>query len=223
MADSTVAEPAIAARALTLHGPHGRVYGPLDLDIDRSGVTVLIGPPGLAGTALLLTLAGRMRPTSGELTVCGQTRTTDIFAAAAVAGIDGVDEIAGDVTVGDVLTEQLRWNSPWYRRIRQADETDLTRVCGPVFGDLPLPALDRYIDELPELDGLLLRVALANTARPPLLVVGTLEQVTDNEQRDLLVERLVDLGSAQTVVAASVNGVPGQPVQHCQLGAKAGV
>lgn len=223
MADSTVAEPAITARALTLRGPHGPVYGPVDLDIDKNGVTVLVGPPGLSGTALLLTLAGRMRATSGQLTVCGKTRATDIFACTAVAGFDDLDELVGDVTVGDVLAEQLRWNAPWYGVIRRPGAAGLALMCGPVFGELPLPGLNQYVDELSELDRLLLRIAVANTARPPLLFVGMLEQVTDNAQRDSLVARLVELGDTQTVVAASVNGVPGQSVAHCHPEAKAGV
>ena len=63
-----------------------------------------------------------------------------------------------------------------------------------MFGDLPLPPLSEYVDELSELDRLLLRVALANTARPPLLVVGDIEQVTSDRSRDLLVARLIELG-----------------------------
>ncbi|MGE2833669.1 hypothetical protein [Mycobacterium sp. SMC-4] len=224
MTDSTVAgEPAIRARTLAVRGPHGPVYGPVDLDVDQPGVTVLVCPPGLASAALLLTLAGRMRPTSGQLTVFGKTRAADIFARSAVAGIDDVDDLDEDVTVGDVLAEQLRWNSPWYRMIRRAGKADRDRVLGPVFGALPLPGLDQYVDGLSELENLLLRIALANTARPPLLVVGTLEQVADNSQRDLLVERLVELGETQTVVAASVNGVPGQLVVHRHLDREAGV
>lgn len=223
MADPTVAEPIVVARALTLRGPHGAVYGPVDLDIDRCGVTVLVCAPGLAGVTLALTLAGRMRPTSGQVTVNGRTRAPDIFGQVAVAGFEDIDEIAGDVTVGDALTEQMRWNAPWYRVIRRAGADDMARVCGPVFGDLPLPGLSCRIDELSELDSLLLRIALANTARPPLLVVGALEQVTDNTQRDLLVERLLALGETQTVLALSVNGVAGHEVAHCDLAVQAGV
>ncbi len=53
--------PAITARAITMHGPWGPVYGPVDLDIDEGGVTVLVAPAGTGRTALLMTLAGRMK------------------------------------------------------------------------------------------------------------------------------------------------------------------
>lgn len=188
-------------------GPWGPVYGPIDLDIDAGGVTVLVCPAGTGRTALLMTLAGRMRPVAGELTVFGNVKAKDIFGLAALAGIDELDTVAESVTVRDLITEQLRWDAAWYRLIRRAAESDLQRICGPVFGDRPLPPLSEYVEELSELDGLLLRIALANTGRPPLLVVGDLDQVTSDRNRDLLVSRLVELGREQTVITATVNGV----------------
>jgi len=89
-------------------------------------------------------------------------------------------------------------------------------VCAVVFGDLPPPPLTEYVEELTELDRLLLRIALANTSRPPLLVVGSLDYVTSDLNRDVLIERLIDLGRTQTVVTATVNGVSGHEV-HAQL------
>lgn len=197
-----------------MRGPWGPVYGPVDLEVEAGGVTVLVCPAGSGRTALTMTLAGRMRPKSGTLSVFGRTRVQDIFAAAALAGIDELDTVAESVTVRDLITEQLRWDANWYKLIRRADEADLVRVCGPVFGELPLPPLSEYVEELTELDGLLLRIALANTGRPPLLVVGNLEQVTSDRNRDLLIGRLVDLGHTQTVLTASVNGVTGHPVRQ---------
>ena len=80
-----------------------------------------------------------------------------------------------------------------------------------MFGELPLPPRSEFVEELTELDGLLLRIALANTRRPALLVVGNLEQVTSDANREVLVDRLVDLGREQTVLTASVNGVAARP------------
>ncbi|WP_111511565.1 hypothetical protein [Mycobacterium kyogaense] len=210
-AEDRAPELAVIARGLTLRGPWGPVYGPVDLDVTAGGVTVMVCPAGSGRTALSMTLAGRMRPTSGSLTVFGRTSARDIFAVAALAGIDELDTVAESVTVGDLITEQLRWDAPWYKLIGRADDDDLVRVCGPVFGELPLPPRSEFVEELTELDGLLLRIALANTRRPELLVVGNLEQVTSDRQRDLLVDRLVDLGRAQTVLTASVNGVAARP------------
>ncbi|MGE2734967.1 hypothetical protein [Mycolicibacterium vaccae] len=223
MADPTGAKSAIVARALTLRGPHGQVYGPLDLEVDQGGMTVLVGPPGLPLEMVLLTLAGRMRPRSGHLSVFDQTRAARIFARAAVAGFEDIDALPGDVTVGEVLSEQLSWNSAWFKMIRRARDAHVAQVCAAVFGELPLPDRHQFVEELSQRDNLLLRIALAELVRPPLLVVGVLEQVSDDAERDVLVQRLTVLGEHQTVVAGSVNGVPGPSVAHRHLYPKAGV
>lgn len=205
--------PAVIAKGIRMRGPWGPVYGPVDLAIPAGGVSVLICPAGTGREALLMTIAGRMKPKSGELTVLGAKRAKDIFARCGLAGIDGIDVVSESVTVRDLITEQLRWDASWYRFIRQAGAAELTRVCAPVFGDLPLPPLMEYFEQLSELDQLLLRVALANTKRPPLLVIGNLDFVTSDANRDVLVERLIELGRSQTIVTVAVNGVVGHAVR----------
>jgi hypothetical protein len=149
-----------------------------------------------------------MKPTAGPLEVMGETNARTVFGCSALAGIEELDAVYESVTVADLVTEKLRWDAPWYRRVRRADDADLARVCAPVFGAVPLPELGSYVDELTELQALLLRVALANTAAPPLLVVGGVDQVAEDESRMELVRRLVDVGERQTVVTASANPVP---------------
>jgi ABC-type multidrug transport system ATPase subunit len=207
-ADEPAAPPAITARGIRVSGPWGPVYGPVDLDVPDGGLTVLICPPGTGRTALLMTLAGRMSPNDGTLTVLGATRAREVFKLAALAGVDEIDTVPESVTVRDLLTEQLRWNAAWYRLIRRADDEDLRRVCAPVFGDLPLPHLDQFVEQLGELDAILLRIALADTTTPRLLVVGSLDSVANDQERALLLDRLVDLGARQTIVISSSNPLP---------------
>jgi predicted ABC-type transport system involved in lysophospholipase L1 biosynthesis ATPase subunit len=205
------APKAVSARGIRMHGPWGPVYGPVDLDIAEGGVTVLICPPGSGRTALLMTVASRMRPVEGTLTVFGMTRAREAFAVSALAGIEDIDTVPESVTVRDLLTEQLRWNARWYKLIRRADDADLKRVCLPVFGELPLPRLDSFVDQLGELNEILLRIALANTTSPRLLVVGSLDAVAVDGDRALLLSRLIDLGARQTVVTSSANPLTGTP------------
>jgi len=157
-----------------------------------------------------------MKPKSGEIALFVSRGASDIFVISGLAGIDGIDTVSESVTVRDLITEQLRWDAPWYRFIWQAGEAELVRVCAPVFGELPLPPLMEYFELLSELDQLLLRIALANTKRPPLLVVGDLDFVASDSNRDALIQRLIDLGCTQTVVTATVNRVTGHPV-HAQI------
>ncbi|MEZ0366333.1 ATP-binding cassette domain-containing protein [Mycobacterium sp. pUA109] len=207
-AEQQPAPPAVTARELCVTGPWGPVIGPVDLDIESGGVTALVGPAGSARTALLMTLAGRMKPSSGSVRVFGHHRARDIFKVSALAGIEELDSVFESVTVRDLITEQLRWDAPWYRLIRRAGDTERDQVCEPVFGELSPPGLTEYVEELSELDGLLLRIALANTARPPLLVVGGIDQVASDTNREALVRRLVELGKQQTVITATVNDIP---------------
>lgn len=199
--------PAVRARGITQDGPWGRVYGPLDLDVPAGGLTVLRAPAGPGRTALQMTLAGRMKPKSGSLTVLGRSGAKRIFAVSALAAIHDLDSHYTSVRVRDLINEQLRWDSPWYRVLRRADQAAYEKLCRPVFGDRPLPPLDTFVQYLSELDGLLLRVALANTGRPPLLVVGNIDQVTSDENQRILVRRLAALGERQTVVTCTVNDV----------------
>lgn len=196
-----------------MHGPWGPVYGPIDLDVDTGGVTALIHPAGTGRTALLLTLSGRMRPVAGTVTVFGRSDARKIFAVAALANIDQLDKIAESVTVRDLITEQLRWDAPWYRFIGRASQADLGKICATTFGEVALPELSAYFDEIGELQQVLLRIALANTGTPPLLVVGDLDGITDDGNRAIVLERLIALGEHQTVITASANPVPGARAQ----------
>jgi len=198
---------AVVARGLRQKGPWGNVFGPLDLDIPAGGLTVLRAPAGPGRTALQMSLAGRMKPAAGELTVLGRTGAREIFAISALAAIETLDSVYASVRVVDLLTEQVRWDAPWYKVVRKVGPAEYEQVCRPVFGDLPLPPLDEYVENLDELSGILLRVALANTHRPPLLVVGNIDQVTSDENQRLLVTRLAALGAEQTVVTCTVNHV----------------
>ena len=211
---------AITARGIRMRGPWGPVYGPIDLDIEAGGVSVLRYPTGTGRTALLMTLAGRMKPVEGQITVFGKTKATDIFKASALACIDELDTVAESVTVRDLITEQKRWDASWYRFIGPADQTDLTRLCAPVFGDVDLPKLTAYFDELTELEQTLLRIALANTATPPLLVVGNLDHITDDGNRATVLGRLIALGEQQTVITATVNGVSADNVTQLTVGSE---
>ncbi|UKO93947.1 hypothetical protein IHQ52_02700 [Gordonia amicalis] len=198
----------IEARDLSVDASWGHIYGPVDLRVRTGGVTVLAGPEGRGRTALLLTLAGRMRPTTGELVAFDRSNDAHhLFKNAAVAWIDEVDDIEQTIRVSDVITEQIRWSAPWYKWVTPAVEEDLERICRPVFGPYPLPAMESFVEELPELTAALFRIAVGNLRRPPLLVVGGVDNLTRSQNQLHLMDRLVDLGRTQTVITADINAV----------------
>ncbi|MCL2536561.1 MAG: hypothetical protein FWE39_20570, partial [Nocardiaceae bacterium] len=59
-----------------------------------------------------------------------------------------------------------------------------------------------------------LRIAVANTLVPPLLLIDDLEQVREEHDRDRLVEHLAALGARQTVIASAVNPLPPYSPAH---------
>ncbi|MFE3289216.1 hypothetical protein [Rhodococcus sp. NPDC059234] len=204
----------VSARGIELDGPWGHVFGPLDLDIDAGGVTVIAAQSGAARTALLMTLCGRMRLSGGALTVLGFSKPTTVLANSAIACLNELDEVSPSVTVRDLVTEQLRWNSPWYRLVPRVNDDGVRDMCAQTFGEVDLPPLNAFVDDLPEIQQLLLRIAVANTRRPPLLVVGRIDKIADDTEREVLLERLVALGERQSVITADVNATESMPSVH---------
>ncbi|UOQ59430.1 ATP-binding cassette domain-containing protein [Leucobacter rhizosphaerae] len=185
----------------------GHIFGPVSFTVPRGGVTVLVGHGGRGRTALLLTLAGRMKPSSGSLTSFGNTDDPHaLFRRAGVGFITEVDEIVQAIRVRDIVTEQLRWNEKWFKWVAPAQQKDLERMCRPVFGDLELPDIDAMVEELPELTAALFRIAAANARKPELLVVGGVDLLASDTASAQLLERLVALGETQTIITADVNG-----------------
>ncbi|MDQ2700263.1 MAG: hypothetical protein M3Y23_02920, partial [Actinomycetota bacterium] len=149
---------------------------------------------------------GRMKLKRGRLTVLGHTNDQQaVFKESSIACFDELDGPQPSVTVQDLVTEQIRWESGFFKWVPLATTADFEDMCGYLFEGLALPPIDAFIADLPELHQLLLRIGVANTRRPDLLVVGRLDKISDHDQQRQLLERLVGLGKAQSVIAAHVN------------------
>ncbi len=160
---------------------------------------------------MLLTLAGRFKPSRGTLTVLGDTTPRAIRRHCAIAAFPDIDELEESVTVQTVLAEQRRWLSPWYAQIpHEAGKSNLAEV----FGETPPPSTDTYIVELSDLELFLLRISLATMSNRPILVVGDLEQVRDNARRAIAVDRLGALAATRTVVVGVTNPLGAQAPDH---------
>jgi ABC-type cobalamin/Fe3+-siderophores transport system ATPase subunit len=193
--------------AVNVEASWGHIFGPVNLSVQRGGVTVIVGQGGRGRTALLLTLAGRMKPSTGSIVSFGRTDDPHgLFKRAGVGFISEVDEIVQAIRVRDVVTEQLRWSQHWFKWVAPAQQKDLERLCRPVFGELELPDIDAMVEELPELTAALFRIAAANARRPELLVVGGIDNLASVSASEMLLERLIDLGREQTIITADVNG-----------------
>ena len=200
-------DPVLVLDQVSVEASWGHIYGPVSLTVQRGGVTVLVGHGGRGRTALLLTLAGRMKPSSGQVVSFGTANDPHgLFTRAGVGFISEVDEIVQAIRVRDVVTEQLRWNERWFKWVTPATQEDLERMCRPVFGNLELPDIDAMVEELPELTAALFRIAAANARHPEILVVGGVDLLASDRASTQLLERLVSLGQSQTIITADVNG-----------------
>ncbi|BBY25315.1 hypothetical protein [Mycobacterium stomatepiae] len=195
------AEPVITAAGLGVDGEHGPLFSGVDLTL-TPGFHAIQMPGGPGQTTLLLTLAGRFKPSHGSLTVLGETTPHAIRRHCSIAAFDDIDDLEESVTVATVLAEQCRWLAPWYSLVPpQAGQAELTEV----FGETPPPPSGAYIVELSDLELLLLRITLAVLSNRPVLVVGDLEQVRDNARRAIAVQRLGALAKQRTVVVGVTN------------------
>ena len=208
------AEIAIRATDLGLKSSDGPVYGPVTLEIAAHRLTVLRAEPGSGRTCLLLTLAGRMKPSSGTLTVLGPTRRRKIFGACAVAGFPEIDTLEPAVTVHALLAEQESWMTPWWKPHGRITAERAHELLAPVYGDLEQPDMHTEIGELGEFDVMLLRLALAYREGTSILVVDDLEQLRLSDERLALVRRLDALTERRTVVLGAVDDLPAGSPAH---------
>lgn len=204
------AAPVIIARGLGVDGEHGPLFSGVDLAL-TSGFHAIQMPGGPGQTTLLLTLAGRFRPSHGTLTVLGETTPRAIRRQCSIAAFEGIDELEDSVTVGTVLAEQRRWLAPWYSSVPlQSGPAELAEV----FGEMAPPSGDTYIVELSDLELFLLRITLALLSNRPILVVGDLEQVRDNSRRTIAVDRLGVIAEQHTVVVGVTNPLGTEAPDH---------
>lgn len=199
----------INADSLELSASRGPVYGPLTFEIG-DGMSVLRGDVGSGRTSLLLTLAGRMKPGAGELTV-GEHRLPHHLRAVqkitAVCGFAGIDDLEDSVTVGAALQERRAWLSPWFSLVRKLNDVDVAQVCRPVFGSEPIPHAGTVIWDLSDTQKFLLRITLALMSGPEILFVDDLEQVRSRESRAVLWERLAHIAGGSTAVVVSATSL----------------
>jgi ABC-type multidrug transport system ATPase subunit len=201
---------AVQARALALTGARGPVYGPLDFDVPAGWVVAAVGAQGTGRTSLLLTLAGRMRPSSGSLRVLGVDplkRPRVVQTRCAVAGFSPIDTLDEGLRVREVITERADLVVPLWRRPLRVTDPAMGALVDCIFGGDPLD-MGAQVASLSALDLARLRVLLALIGNPRLLAVDDMDAVRDPEEQRRLWESLQRVcGRGVTVVAAAASAI----------------
>lgn len=196
---------------LALQAKRGPVYGPVSLDIGP-GVTVLCGPSGSGRTSMLLTLAGRMKQSSGSGEVLGHSlpgAARRVQKRSAIAGFDGIDSLEESVSVGAAVHERESWIAPWWKFVSKPSDRRFAAMATPIFGRAPLPKVSDTIWDLTELQSLLLRITLAMLSNPEVLFVDQIEQLHESASRRILWESLAAIAERGTVVVVAATA--GEP------------
>ncbi|GII53390.1 hypothetical protein Pth03_17790 [Planotetraspora thailandica] len=185
----------VRADRLSLKGPHGWVYRDVSLTAVPGSLTVVEGAAGSGRTSLLLTLAGRMKPTGGTLAVDGKTARRPIQRLAALGLLTEVNPFDEGLSVREHLNERLA-----YRRRRDLARTAFSHA-GLDLSDLPEG--DRTLARrLTRDQAVRLGIALALLDEPHLLVVDDADQGLPELPRRRLWRTLHELaGEGLTVVA----------------------
>ena len=205
-----VVAPLITAGGLGINGEHGPLFSGINLAL-TPGFHAIQMPGGPEQTALLLTLAGRLKASHGTVTVLGATKPRAIRRHCSIAAFNDIDELDETVSVRTVLAEQRRWLAPWYSRVPiEAGQAELDEV----FGENPRPLPATFIVELSDLELFLLRITLALLSGRPILVIGDLEQVRDTARRANAVDRLAAIATRRTVVVGVTNPLGADAPDH---------
>ncbi|MGV9775436.1 ATP-binding cassette domain-containing protein [Streptosporangium sp. NPDC003464] len=187
----------VRAVGLSLKGEHGWVYRDVGLAAEPGSLTAVTGQAGSGRTSLLLTLAGRMRPTDGTLTVGRYGKPRAIRRVAALGLVDGVNDLEKALTVREHLHER----SPgmfWGRRQESRAATALA------LAGLELSPGDRtLIRDLGREERVRLGIALALLDTPGLLILDNVDTGLAQDRQEALWATLGELGAlGLTVVAA---------------------
>ncbi|KDE98387.1 hypothetical protein Y900_005400 [Mycolicibacterium aromaticivorans JS19b1 = JCM 16368] len=203
-------EAIIVSRGLTVDGEHSPLFSDVDMDLGP-GLHAVHMPGGHSQKALLLTLAGRLKPSAGTVAVFGETAPRAIRKHCAIAAFGDIDDLDEAVTVGTVVAEQRRWLAPLFRRASADADRDVLALA---FGDIERPKPTDYIGGLGDLETFLLQIALALHSDRPVLVVGDLEQVRDNGRRAQAVQRLGAIAADRLVVVGVTNSLGEEAPEH---------
>ncbi|MFI6811223.1 ATP-binding cassette domain-containing protein [Nonomuraea sp. NPDC050328] len=175
----------IVAKDLAVAG----VYEGVSFVAEPGSLTAVVGPGGSGRTSLLLTLAGRMKPSAGQLSVAGVERRRAIRKVAALALVDGVTDFDRRLTVREHLRE----------RGRQPYQQVLERV-GFTAGDrTPVGELDRE-------GQVRLGLALALLDRPKVIVADNVDVGLPESGRAAVWALLTELASGGRSAAAPGDG-----------------
>lgn len=192
--------PYIETHGLSLRTKEGPVFTDVDLAFPRDRLAAVVGRSGSGRSALLLTLAGRMRGWTGSVKVAGYdaaTQTKLLRDRTSVARIADLVVLEPRLTVAESITERALIDGMQLGRAGARFEASCERL-GVEFDRRTL------VDKLSALDQTRLAVALATMRPAEVVFLDEAQRGLDAEQVSDLMAGLVRLVEAKTLVVVAV-------------------
>lgn len=183
----------IEAHGLELKTILGCPYSGIDLSIKQGDVFAIRGRNGAGKTALLLTLAGRMKFTGGSLTVLGHElprEANDVQHRVGLALFDGLNDLPETQLVRYAVSAEFELYERTLSKQDVADYLDEWKLSG--IGDKRIRELTR--DELVHLGG-----ALAWAGHPDIIVVDDIESQLTKDQSTAIMNDFLSLARKRNV------------------------
>jgi len=211
--------PAVHLEALGLRGSRGWAFRDVDLVAQRGDLVVITGASGTGRSALLLAIAGRLKPTTGSLQVAGQTLAPDrpnhralkqVRERVAVARISHHISLDGDLPVAVNVRDAADWS-----RQRPADLQDRIDEWRERSGLTFEPHTP--VAELPALEVTALHLLLAAVVGPDVIVLDDAAAGLVPTERDRLWQLTAQVAATGPTVIVTTTDVPPEADVHLVL------
>ena len=205
----------IIASEVSLIGSRGPVYGPLSFTIDAGEIACLVAGQGNGLSSLLLTIAGRMKPTAGQLQVGGYAlprKCRKVQRRSCIAGFEDIDDLDPALSCAELIYERISLASSIISRRPGWDGKQLMTLRCAVFGD-DGPAPRTQMWDLSALQQLQVRLFMAVVDEPELICFDAVDQLRDPHDQVKLWESLVrvsQLGITVVTNSANTSVIPAQ-------------
>jgi ABC-type multidrug transport system ATPase subunit len=191
-------QPFIEADHLSLRGLRGYVYEDVTFSLPRHQLMMICGERGSGKSSLLLTLAGRMIPTGGSLTVAGYKTHGQRKKIAQISDMGiftGLNEPGKNLKCRSLLSAQLSLHG----KPHKAADLDAYLRRWRLEGKALTP-----VHDLSQPEWVLFGIALGMCSDPELLVVDNLEDQLTRKQTDDLIDVLLEIAhDKHTTIVAS--------------------
>lgn len=188
----------VRVERLGLQTRRGWVYRNMSFSAQPGCVTTVLGPTGSGKTAVLLTLAGRMRPSTGSGTVNGLDLVRDaarIRSAVGLGLIPGVNDLDDSLTAGQHVAEAMLFRPACGDTVRSVlARVGLEHAAATCVRNLDVEQQER------------LGVGIGLIGCPKVLVVDDIDHDLNVEQQERFMTLLRTVAkSGVTVIAACID------------------